>query len=150
MLQHEAPPYNEEYAMWIMRNRGMDEYKSYLNSFSPQEPEKNIPKLQIIAGAAPILVEAIKACSYDKPKGNKPAEDIAEFEGDDPIDGLRYLVDAAESFFDDASQEFKKVEAQEALINKLNENQDWTGFYRNMRKVESEDVIRPVSRYHRH
>jgi hypothetical protein len=128
----------------------MNEYKSYLDSFNPQEPEKNIPKLQIFKDAAPILVEAIKACSYDKPKGNKPAEDIAEFEGDDPIDGLRYMVDAAESFFDDANQEFKKIEAQEALVNKLNASNDWTGFYRNMRKVESEDSIRPVARYHRH
>lgn len=148
--QQEMPPYDEEYAMWIMRNRGMTEYKSYLNSFNPQEPEKNLPKLQIFAGACPILVEAIKACSYDKPKGNKPAEDIAEFEGDDPIDGLRYMVDAAESFFDDANQEFKKIEAQEALVEKLSATQDWTGFYRNMRKVESEDFIRPVARYHRH
>ena len=94
-----------------------------MNSFDPQEPETNIPKLQIFKGCVSILVEAIKACSYDKPKGNKPAEDIAEFEGDDPIDGLRYLVDAAEGFFDDANDEFKKIQAQEALINKLNAEQ---------------------------
>ena len=73
-----------------------------MKSFDPQEPETN-PKIpDILRMRAPVLVEAIKACSYDKPKGNKPAEDIAEFEGDDPIDGLSYIVDAAESFFDDA------------------------------------------------
>lgn len=143
------PSYNDEYAMWIMRNRGPVEYKSYLKSFEPQTEERNLPKLQIFAGACPILVEAIKACSYDKPKNNKPAEDIAEFEGDDPIDGLRYLVDAAEGFFDDANTEFKKVQAQEALVNQLNASNDWTGFYRNMAKVEleSEENIQPVSRY---
>jgi len=145
--QDVMPLYNEDYAMWIMRNRGMNEYKSYLKSFDPQEPETNIPKLQIFEGCAPILVEAIKACSYDKPKGNKPAEDIAEFEGDDPIDGLRYLVDAAEGFFDESNQEFKKIQAQEALVNKLNTSNDWTAFYRNMAKVESDDSIKPVSRY---
>jgi hypothetical protein len=118
-----------------------------MNSFNPIEEEKNIPKLQIFAGACPILVEAIKACSYDKPKGNKAAEDIAEFDGDDPIDGLRYLVDAAEGFFDDANQEFKRVEAQDRLIQKLNQDKDWTAFYRNMEKVESDEEIRPVSRY---
>lgn len=145
----EMPLYNDEYAMWIMRNRGMNEYNSYCNSFVPQEPEKNIPKLQIFKGECPVLVEAIKACSYDKPKGNKPAEDIAEFEGDDPIDGLRYLVDAAEGFFDEANTEFKKIQAQEALAQKLSKDQDWTGFYRNMRKVESDsdDEIKPISRY---
>jgi hypothetical protein len=145
--QEEIPVYNEEYAMWIMRNRGMVEYKAYMNSFLPQEPEKNLPKLQIFKDACPILVEAIKACSYDKPKNNKPAEDIAEFEGDDPIDGLRYMVDAAEGFFDDANEEFKKIERQEALVLQLSQNQDWTAFYRNMAKVESNDYIKPVSRY---
>ena len=145
----EMPVYNDEYAMWIMRNRGLTEYKSYMNSFNPVEEEKNIPKLQIFAGACPILVEAIKACSYDKPKNNKPAEDIAEFEGDDPIDGLRYLVDAAEGFFDESNEEFKRIQAQEALINQLSTSNDWTAFYRNMNKVESEsdEMIKPVGRY---
>jgi hypothetical protein len=148
--QAELPVYDEEHAMWILRNRGLNEYKAYMASLNPQEEERNLPKLQIFKDACPILVEAIKACSYDKPKGNKPAEDIAEFEGDDPIDGLRYLVDAAEMFFDDANQEFKKVQKQEELIQTLSQNQDWTAFYRNMRRTESEDFIKPVARYRRH
>lgn len=154
--ESEIPEYNEEYALWILRNRGLSEYKSYMNSLNPPEPENNLPKLMIFKDACPILVEAIKACSYDKPKGNttKPAEDIAEFEGDDPIDGLRYLVDTAESYFEDASNEFAKIQKQEELIEKLQSNQDWTAFYRNMEKVESDSgdstFIKPVSRYHKH
>ena len=144
--------YDEDYAMWIMRNRGEKEYRSYMDSFLPQEPETNIPKLQIFEGAAPILVEAIKACSYDKPKNNKPAEDIAEFEGDDPIDGLRYMVDAAEAYFEEASQEFKRIQAQEALVQQLSTSNDWTAYYRNMRRVESDsgEEVRPVARYRHH
>lgn len=147
--QADIGQYDDEYAMWIHRNRGLKEYNSYINSFNPVEEETNIPKLQIFAGACPVLVEAIKACSYDKPKGNKAAEDIAEFDGDDPIDGLRYLVDAAEGFFDDANQEFKRIQAQDALVQKLHQTQDWTGFYRNMHKVESDETetIKPVGRY---
>jgi hypothetical protein len=146
--EEEIPPYNEDYAMWILRNRGMKEYNSYLNSFNPIEPETNLPKLQIFKDACPILVEAIKACSYDKPKGNKPSEDIAEFEGDDPIDGLRYLVDAAEGFFEDASAEFKQVQKQEHLLEQLSTSNDWTAYYRNMHKLEVDDEeIRPVARY---
>jgi hypothetical protein len=146
----DAGLYDEEYAMWIMRNRGMKEYKSYMNSFNEVEPETNIPKLQIFEGACPVLVNAIKACSYDKPKNNKPAEDIAEFDGDDPIDGLRYIVDAAESLFDDANDEFKRVKKQETLVSQLAANNDWTAYYRNMRKIESdsEEEIKPVNRYH--
>ena len=145
----EIPIYDEEHAMWLLRNRGLIEYKSYMKSFDPPEVETNIPKLQIFRDACPVLVQAIKACSYDKPKGNKPAEDIAEFEGDDPIDGLRYLVDAAESFFEESNQEFKKIQRQEALIQKLSTSNDWTAFYRNSKKLESDsdEFIRPVSRY---
>lgn len=150
--------YNEEYAMWLMRNRGIEEYKSYLASFVPLEPEDNIPKLQIICcsrqhheghpNCCPILVEAIKACSYDKPKDNKPAEDIAEFEGDDPIDGLRYIVDAAEAFFDESKEEFEKIQKQELIAQQLQNTGDWTAFYRNMRIVESGSSVQPISRFH--
>jgi len=143
----EIPKYDEEQAMWILRNKGLEYYKSYMNTLNPPEPEINIPKLQIFEGCAPILIEAIKACSYDKPKKNKPAEDIAEFEGDDPIDGLRYIVDAAEAYFDDANEEFKKIQRQEALIQQLTETRDWTGFYRKSEKMESDNTIKPVARY---
>ena len=69
--ESEIPQYNEEHAMWLLRNRGMIEYKSYMNSLNPSEPEMNLPKLQIFKDMCPVLVNAIKACSYDKPKGNK-------------------------------------------------------------------------------
>jgi hypothetical protein len=151
-FQVDIGKYDDEYAMWILRNRGMVEYKSYMDSFLPQEPETNIPKLQIFKDACPVLVEAIKACSYDKPKNNKPAEDIAEFDGDDPIDALRYIVDAAEGFFDESNQEFKKIQAQQELIQRLSSNNDWTAFYRNMAKIESSDEgqTKPIARYRHH
>jgi hypothetical protein len=56
-------------------------------------------------------------------------------------------VDAAEAYFDDANQEFKKIQAQENLVQQLSKSNDWTAFYRNMRKVETDDEIKPVYRY---
>lgn len=156
----EMPQYSEERALWLLRNRGLEEYKSYLNLFNPPKPEGNIPKLQIFQcdadeheghpNCCPIMIEAIKACNYDKPKNDIPAEDVAEFVGDDPYDDLRYACDAAESFFNVAESEFEKVQAQEALIKKLEENKDWTAFYRNMRTVEKNNygLPKPVSKYH--
>lgn len=150
VIPQEELKYNEEHAMWILRNRGVNEYKSYMKSFDAQEVETNLPKLQIFKDACPVLVDAIKAASYDKPKGNKPAEDIAEFSGDDPIDGLRYIVDAAEGFFEDANQEMKKAQAQERQIELLKTSNDWTAFYRNMHKIESDETeVRPMARYRR-
>ena len=138
--------YSEEYAQWVIRNRGIKEYKSYLNSFNESEPEDNLPKLQIF-NTCLVLIEAIKACTYDK----KKLEDIAEFSGDDPIDGLRYIVDAADRFFEEASNEFSKIRKQEELLARVNSNQDWTAFYRDMRTLESSDISspKPIRMYHR-
>jgi hypothetical protein len=44
------------------------------------------------------------------------------------------------------------VEKQEALVQQLDQSKDWTAFYRNMHKIESDsdETIRPVVRYRRH
>lgn len=136
--------YSEERAMWLLRNKSEIEYKAYLKMFEGNEPETNLPKLQIFK-SCPILIEAIKACSYDK----KKIEDIAEFEGDDPIDGIRYMVDAAEQYFELAGDEFKKFQKQQEHLQKLAQTQDWTAFYRNMKHLETSNVNRPVRMVHR-
>lgn len=154
----EMIPYDNERAMWIMRNRGLDEYKEYVKSFLPREPEQNLPKLQIflcdsIAGhlghenCCPLIIDTIKSCSYDK----KKIEDVAEFSGDDPYDVLRYAMDSADRYFIEAEEEMKKANKQEELVQQLQNSGDWTGFYRNSRKVEEEEnsIYKPIHRYHR-
>jgi len=161
--QSEMPVYSEDRAMWIMRNRGMEEYKSYLGLFDPPEEEAltTIPKLQIFLcdpdvadheghpNCCPQMIESIKACNYADAKNDIPAEDVAEFNGDDPYDDLRYACDSAERYFDDASEEFRKVQKEAALIAQLNATQDWTAYYRNMRTIESVDQPQMVSRFHK-
>ncbi len=146
--------FDEEYSMWILRNRTPKEYDSYLQSFQPQEPETNIPKIQIFNDAneerqIPHVVDAIKACVYAKDKEGVPAEDVAEFNGDDPYDGLRYTVDTIERYFDEAADEFNRVEREQELVTKLANTNDWTAFHRNMRASESQGEydIQPVRRY---
>lgn len=155
----EIPLYSEERASWLLRNRGIEDYKAYLSIFDPPEEETNIPKFQIFRcdaeshdghpNCCPVMIEAIKACSYDKPKNDKPAEDVAEFNGDDPYDDLRYAVDTAERYFDEASEEFKKVQREAIIIERLNASQDWTAFYRNMRTIEASDRPTVVTRFHK-
>lgn len=142
-LKQRTAVYSEETAMWMLRNRGMKEYRSYLDSFGDPEPENNIPKLQIF-DTCKVLPEAIKACSYDK----KNIEDIAEFEGDDPIDTLRYVCDAAENYLETAEGEFRVIQKREQLAAKLAQTNDWTAFYRDMRGLE-ENKIQPVRMFHR-
>ena len=158
---NEMPIYNEERAMWLLRNRGLNDYKNYLALFDPPEPETNIPKFQIFRceeggvnnheghpNCCPMMIESIKACNYDKPKNDVPAEDVKEFNGDDPYDNARYAVDTAERYFDEASEEFKKVQKEAAIIARLNATQDWTAFYRNMRTIESAETPHMIKRFH--
>jgi hypothetical protein len=156
----EIPVYSEEYAMWILRNKGMIEYKSYLSLFDAQEEEKDIPKLQIFCceehvheghpNCCPLMIDAIRACSYDKKsKDGKPAEDVAEFDGDDPYDDLRYACDSAERYFGEATTEFQKIQKQDAIAQALKMNQDWTAYYRSMSKIESTPNMQPIKRFHR-
>lgn len=151
--------FDNEYAMWIFRNKGMPAYQEYCNSFSPPVTETNLPKLQIFQcdedqhdahiNCCPVMVATIKACSYDKPKNDKPAEDVKEFDGDDPYDDLRYACDTAEEYYLTAEREFEKVQSQEKILAMLRENQDYTAFYRNMRAVEAKTSVQSVPRYHR-
>lgn len=143
----ERVPYDEETALWVLRNKGMREYKQYLRSFDPPEDESNIPKLQIFRCeeekhdgheyCCPIMIDSIKACNYDKKtKDGKAAEDVAEFEGDDAYDDMRYACDSAEAFFEEAEKEFASVQKQEALISKLAQTNNWTSYYRSMEHIE--------------
>ena len=148
--------YDDEQALWILRNRTPAEYDSYIQSFQPQEPEGNIPKIQIFRDCNSELetsevVNAIKACIYASGKDGKAVEDVAEFAGDDPYDGLRYMVDAVEGFFDESVSEMKRVQQEEVLVQRLNNTQDWTAFYRNMKTVERVETsgIQSIRRYGR-
>lgn len=158
VIQNESPtPYNDEYAMWLLRTKGPSEYHQYIEQYKPIEPEINIPKLQIFCcdddfheghpNCCPVMIDSIKACNYAEAKNDKPAEDVAEFNGDDPYDDLRYACDSAESYFDEAAEEFKRIQQQAALVQLLENNNDWTAFYRNMHRVETEGDNIAIARY---
>jgi hypothetical protein len=140
--QQDARSYNDEYAAWTLRNRGLKEYQSYLDSFNPPEPELNLPKVQIFK-SCDLLNNAIKSCSYDQ----KNPEDVAEFPGDDPYDAFRYLVDSADKYFEESADEFQKIQKTQEIVNKLKDNSDWTAYYRNLRAVDSPSRMAPVARY---
>lgn len=155
----EMPVYSEEQAMRIYRIKGAEAYRAYQSLFNPPEEETNIPKLQIFLCDAenhdghpdccPLMIESIKACSYDKvAKDGKPAEDVAEFQGDDPYDDLRYACDSAEKYFDEAGEEFKRVQREAAIIAQLTATQDFTAFYRNMHGLDAQESHKMIRRYH--
>jgi hypothetical protein len=139
--------FDQERASWILRNRNINEYHSYIDSFNPVEPESNLPKLLIMrTDENKAVIDAIKSCAYDKTN----PQDVAEFPGDDCYDALRYLVDGSERYFVEAEQEFKKVQATEQLVERLRNTGDFTAFYRNAHRMETENIIKPIARYRKH
>lgn len=159
----DIPIYSEEYAQWLIRNKGLPDYKAYLSLFDAPEEETNIPKLQIFCCddhsnnheghpyCCPVMINAIQACSYDKKaKDGKAAEDVAEFDGDDPYDDLRYALDSAERYFEEAGREFERIQKQDALTQALANTQDFTAYYRNMRAVDAPQTgMQVIRRFHR-
>lgn len=161
MSTAEIGAFDEERARWILRNKGLEEYKAYFRMFDPIEPEKNLPKLQIFQcdddknnheghpNCCPMLIQSIKACSYDDKKNDKAVEDVKEFSGDDPYDGIRYICDAADRYFAEAADEFEIIKRQAAIVAKLEQDKDFTAFYRQARTLENENRYQMVSRFHR-
>ena len=133
--------YSDEKAAWLLRN-DYKAYKNYLDSFKGHEEETNLPKLQIF-NECTLLINAIKACSYDK---NHP-DDVAEFVGDDPYDTIRYVVDAAERYFGEAEGEMNRIVQTEGIIQQFNKTKDWNFLYRNAKKLDGDEIEGPVRRY---
>lgn len=146
---NEIPVYDEEKAQWILRNKGMELYKAYLSLFEPLKQECNLPKLMIFTHnpeGVPIklLQNALKSCVYD----DTHPQDVAEFPGDDPYDVIRYMVECADQYFGESETEFKMLQKQQELVNRLENDKDWTAFYRQSRIMESQETVQVVRRYH--
>lgn len=136
--------YDDELALTLLRNRGVEEYQSYLDSFRPVPEETNIPKFLLFKSCKK-AISAILACTYDKTH----PEDVAEFPGDDPYDTNRYLIDEAEKFFNEAYNESKKLENRARLQEDLLRTGDMTQFYRNAKKLDEGNKMRPLRRFHK-
>jgi hypothetical protein len=138
--------YDLALAQEIYRNFGPAALENYKKQFYDEEEESNLPVLQIF-DTCKVLIDTIPMAIYDE----KKVEDVAEFEGDDPIDNLRYACKTAKRFLlgemGDMSFAIKKQE----IIQSLQENGDMTAFYRRMEKIEQDnrDTMQdcmPVSR----
>ena len=149
-LRYRPPEgYKSERENWIYANVSPRAASEYRHMFDPDPPELNLPKLQILEGTCPKLIEVLPQCVYAKPdKVGKPAEDVAEFPGDDPYDDFRYLVKGFDRYKEESSEEFKKI--QEVEKNVALAKEDMSSFYRRMEEMEGKGsnvaVFRPKVR----
>jgi hypothetical protein len=136
--------YSNELAAQILRTKGMEAYKSYVISFEPEESETNLPKIQIFNELA-VLRKMIPLCIYD----DKSKEDVAEFDGDDPYDTLRYNIKAVD-YYNFSKLQGKSSHLQQLgnVIKDFEQNGDYTSFHRKLEALERKKVgtARPVRR----
>lgn len=134
-----------ELANKILRNYGIERYKEYLQFFEEEPEESNLPKLQIFDECRAVQ-DAIPQCVYDP---DNP-EDVLEFDGDDPYDGIRYLIQAVARFKETAMQRGSKYDYLTQITKAYDEAQakgDMTDFY--MRAHKSQTTPHSVRRRRR-
>ena len=120
-----------ELSQKILRIGGQIAYDKYIQSFQPIEVENNLPKLQIFdTKELEPFIDMFSACVSDE----KNPEDIAEFEGDDDYDALRYLLFLVNYT---KSKENNLESKREELISKFNSGEiEINNFYRQMEYLE--------------
>jgi hypothetical protein len=144
------PPegYSQDTYFYILRNHGQAAANSYYNLFLPEKPEENLPKLQIFKSCQAVI-KAISSCVYnDDTKGN--IEDVKEFHGDDPYDGLRYLLKRIDRYLKEVVTESEHLQKLGEITQRLERTGDQTVFYRQMERMEAteKDDEKPVAAYH--
>lgn len=119
----------------ILRMNGTEAAASYKRMFEEQQPETNLPRL-IISEKCTEFIEALQTAVYRDETVGKKAEDVAEWEGDDPYDGGRYLLMGADAYCEEAATEHQQREEIQSIINRYKGADDLTGFYREMEQYE--------------
>lgn len=130
-LKAKGEVYLLDKAQEIYRNFGPDALENYKKQFYDEPEEDNLPILQIF-DTCKVLIDTIPMCIYD----DKKIEDIAEFEGDDPIDDLRYFCKAAKRYLNGEIGNMDLVARRQQVIQELAESRDMTAFYRKMEHLD--------------
>lgn len=133
--------YDMAKAQEIYRNYGEEAKEAYKRQFIDEEDSANIPILQIFSNCK-TLIDTIPMCVYDE----KKTEDIAEFDGDDPIDDLRYFCRAAKRLINGEIGNLQQQTIVNNIIQNYHNTQDATSFYRQMECLEKgNNIISPRS-----
>ena len=141
MLRWEPPPradkrdFSQEFADKILKTRGLEAYIRYTQMFQDIESAQKYPRL-LISEDCTELIDTIPNCVYAKDKNDEEIDDVAEFEGDDPYDTLRYLARAMTRFIIESKKSQQAFVEIQAIQDKLDNGGDMTEFYRMMETRE--------------
>lgn len=128
-------------AQEIYRNFGPDALERYRAQFVDEVDETNIPILQIFENCK-VLIDTIPMAVYDE----KRTEDIAEFDGDDPLDDLRYFCKAARRYINGEVGDMAHQQQIATVIRQYEQDNDMTKYYRQMEFVEKGNNISQIGK----
>ena len=141
MLRWEPPPradkkdFSQLTAEKILKARGLEAYHKYSQMFEDAENKQKYPRL-LISEDCPELIDTIPNCVYAKDKDDNEIDDVAEFDGDDPYDTLRYLSRAMVRLIVESEKNQKAFAEIQAIQDRLKDGGDMTEFYRTMEMKE--------------
>ena len=132
--------FNDDTHQRLCRLYGDDKGREYLRMFEPQAPETNLPKLQIFNHCEGII-NVLPSCVYahDKTTGKKK-EDVEEFNGDDPYDGMRYLIKRAHQYLAESKEVFAEKKKLGSIMMEFDQTGDYNHLYRRMERYESDQA----------
>ena len=148
--------FDADFAERLLRTYGTKKYQEYLSYFKEQEPETNLPKIQIFERSPEgfsneALFDCIPLCMYkEKSEKDIPVEDVKEFDGDDPYDMVRMLLESVDGFVKESERETNERSERDKILTEFHKTGDATQFYRRMEQHEK--AVRgpvPIRRFHR-
>lgn len=142
----ENPP-DLEHADFLRRTLGPAAQEAYLKTFESDKLETNLPRLQIF-NTCEELIQTIPLCVYNKDGNKHKKEDVAEFNGDDAYDALRYTIKGIDRHYEDLKREHIKRQNHQAILDKFHETGDYNFLHRSMERFEKASTVEPVRRYH--
>lgn len=140
LLQSKEEFYDIAKAQEIYRKHGPEALARYRGQFLDEADEVNIPILQIFKNCK-VLIDTLPMAIYQEDdKNGKKSDDIAEFDGDDPIDDLRYFCKSVKRFLSGEIGNIEHDQKVQQIITELEVNQDMTSFYRQMEMLERKNT----------
>lgn len=141
--------FNQDTAARILRLYGPERYYEYLGQYEVKTEDPSIlPKLQIF-NTCQVLIETIPKCLYKEKLDETSSEDVKEFNGDDPYDGLRYGLKAAHRFLHESNEAAMEYMKKATILEELQNTGDMNAFYRQMAKLEREQDAPAIKLFHR-
>ncbi len=135
---------NIEHANELLREKGIAAYHNYLDSFTPEAAETNIPKLLFFDGGfCTELLDCLEDCQYEE-KDGRNTEDVKEFDGDDPYDAIRYLLKETDHFIVELKRTAKYRERYNEIMAKFEVDRDYNALENRMMNLENQKVMNEV------